>query len=189
MGVYIKGLEMPIAGMSIEIAENVDGKVYARLGYGLDDWHEVISVPAHGRLVDADELEETMDFALQQVNAYLDNLDADYYSAEYREMEARAQCYRIALEAIRSAPTVIQKEWQNREGHKKNLGKAQALPRRGTTDALLSFGESAKAKAARREVTRVRLIFAQGDQAWAKMRGTHYFIRARARIYGSLVKA
>ena len=56
MGIYIPGIEMPIAGMSIEIAENVDGKVYARLGYGLDDWHEVISVPAHGRLVDADAL-------------------------------------------------------------------------------------------------------------------------------------
>lgn len=36
---------------------------------------------------------------------------------------------------------------------------------------------------------RVHLIFAQGDQTWAKMRGTHYIIRARARIYGSLVKA
>lgn len=56
MGIYIPGIEMPIAGMSIEIAENVDGKVYARLGYGLDDWHEVISVPEHGRLVDADAL-------------------------------------------------------------------------------------------------------------------------------------
>lgn len=60
MGIYIPGIEMPIAGMSIEIAENVDGKVYARLGYGLDDWHEVISVPEHGRLVDADAFLEEM---------------------------------------------------------------------------------------------------------------------------------
>lgn len=28
---------------------------------------------------------------------------------------------------------------------------------------------------------RVRLIFAQGDQTWAKMRGTHCFIRVRTR--------
>lgn len=60
MGIYIPGIEMPIAGMSIEIAENVDGKVYARLGYGLDDWHEVISVPAHGRVVDADAFSAEM---------------------------------------------------------------------------------------------------------------------------------
>lgn len=78
---------------------------------------------------------------------------------------------------------------KNREGHKKKLGKAQALPRRGTTDALLSFGESAKAKAVRREVTRVRLIFAQGKDLGENERHTlcdkkiehnHNFLQSRS---------
>lgn len=73
-------------------------------------FEKAVEIPAHGDLIDREELEEEIDFSLQQVNTYLDNLDADYYSSEYRKMEARAECYRDALEYIRDAPTVIPRE-------------------------------------------------------------------------------
>ena len=61
MSIYIKGMQTPVAGQCIEFAENLNGDLYARLSPSFDDWHEVVSLPAHGRLVDADRLAETMD--------------------------------------------------------------------------------------------------------------------------------
>lgn len=66
MGVYIKGMEMPKdiePGLVIEFADGIDGKRYARLYHyrhgGLTEWLEAVSVPPHGRLVDADALKES----------------------------------------------------------------------------------------------------------------------------------
>lgn len=50
MSVLIEGMEMPKAGQIIEIAEGVEGTVYARISPGFDEWHPVIPVPPHGRL-------------------------------------------------------------------------------------------------------------------------------------------
>ena len=57
MSILIRGMEMPLPGQDIEIAEGLKGAVYARLTPSTDDeWHKVIKVPAHGRLIDADRL-------------------------------------------------------------------------------------------------------------------------------------
>lgn len=53
MSVLIRGMKMPKAGQSIEIAEGMTGIIYGRLTPSLDDeWHEVIEVPPHGRLIE-----------------------------------------------------------------------------------------------------------------------------------------
>lgn len=111
MGIYIKGVDMPLACAPCPVKYwcGLWSKVTLPAHIRHPDC-PLVEVPEHGRLVNADKLEEEIDFSLQQVNAYLDNIDADYYSAEYREMEARAECYRDALEYIRDAPTVIPKE-------------------------------------------------------------------------------
>ena len=51
MSVLIKGIEMPIAGQTIEICESDAGKHYARLTPSFDDWHEIVYVPPHGDLM------------------------------------------------------------------------------------------------------------------------------------------
>lgn len=57
MGIYIKGFKMPEGGYrTIEIAYDADGHPMAITDGG--DVFDVIPVPAHGRLIDADELEK-----------------------------------------------------------------------------------------------------------------------------------
>lgn len=86
MSVLIKGMEMPKAGQTIEIAQNVDGNMFARLEPSFDSWHEIIAVPApHGRLIDADELLKWADVIpltwdggvdINDLEEYLDNAPA-----------------------------------------------------------------------------------------------------------------
>lgn len=56
----IKDMPLPdkLAGHIIELAENVDGALYARLSPGFDNWHQVYNISSHGRLIDADEMME-----------------------------------------------------------------------------------------------------------------------------------
>lgn len=55
MGVYIKGMEMPIIEMEWTLRHGADGKWYvidtnAETSDG--EWHEIIPVPPHGDLID-----------------------------------------------------------------------------------------------------------------------------------------
>lgn len=62
MSVYIKGMEMPVfEHQSWDIRKGADGKWYmvdtnAETSDGA--WHEIVPVPDHGRLIDADALIE-----------------------------------------------------------------------------------------------------------------------------------
>ena len=88
MTILIKGMEMPKAGETIIIAENVDGTIYGRLEHG-DDWYPLIEVPTpHGRLVDATEL------LRDSGGIILETID------DHEEVE----------EMIKDAPTVIEAE-------------------------------------------------------------------------------
>lgn len=67
MSILIKGMEMPKKiepELVIEFADGIDGTRYARLyhyQYGsLTDWFEAVSVPPHGRLIDADAYESLL---------------------------------------------------------------------------------------------------------------------------------
>ena len=52
-GVYIKGMEMPwCEHQEIDIRRGADGKWYAIDG----DWYEIVPVPNHGDLIDAQEV-------------------------------------------------------------------------------------------------------------------------------------
>ena len=61
MSIYIKGIEMPIfEHQSWDIRKGADGKWYmvdtnAETSDGA--WHEMIPIPSHGRLIDADKFE------------------------------------------------------------------------------------------------------------------------------------
>lgn len=62
MGVYIKDMEMPVIELEWTIRRGADGKWYAidtNAETSDGEWHEIVPVPAHGRLIDADALEET----------------------------------------------------------------------------------------------------------------------------------
>lgn len=59
--ILIRGMDMPKdiePGLTIEFADGIDGKRYARLYHyqhgGLTEWCEAVSIPPHGRLIDAD---------------------------------------------------------------------------------------------------------------------------------------
>ena len=68
--ILIKGIDMPKniePGLVIEFADGIDGKRYARLYHyqhgGLTEWLEAVSVPPHGRCIDANALKESLVFA------------------------------------------------------------------------------------------------------------------------------
>ena len=86
MGVYIKGMEMPKDGEKLYMIAFSDGKACA--SYKPFEWHEVVSVPPHGRLVDDDRLGMT-DFEIAMCNG------------DYKELA------KMILEKIENAPTVI----------------------------------------------------------------------------------
>ena len=96
MGLYIEGIEEPIAGQVIEIAEGIDGKIYARINPGFDNWHQVHYISAHGRLIDAD---------------YLEDSSITYYAlpACANAMDLEADLV-IRLGEIDNAPTIIPAE-------------------------------------------------------------------------------
>ena len=54
MAIMIKGMEMPVAGQTILVVENWDGSIHARIEESFDNFHPVIEIPDHGRLIDAD---------------------------------------------------------------------------------------------------------------------------------------
>ena len=85
-GIYIPGMEMPKDGEKLYMIAFSDGKACA--SYKPFEWHEVVSVPPHGRLVDADRLGMT-DFEIVMCNG------------DYKELA------KMILEKIENAPTVI----------------------------------------------------------------------------------
>ena len=67
MGIYIRGMELPKEfdpDVYIELACGIDDKRYVRLYNfhqgGLTEWCEAVPIPPHGRLIDADALEDEL---------------------------------------------------------------------------------------------------------------------------------
>lgn len=59
MGVYIIGMEMPSIDLEWRIIHGQDGKWYAidvNAETSDGEWHEIVPIPEHGRLIDADAL-------------------------------------------------------------------------------------------------------------------------------------
>ena len=59
MGIYIEGMEMPSIDLEWRIIHGQDGKWYAidpNAETTDGEWHEIVPVPEHGRLIDADAL-------------------------------------------------------------------------------------------------------------------------------------
>ena len=98
MGIYIKGVEMPEFGEKIIIltssgyVEDVSGQVISGV--------EAISVPPHGRLIDADRM-------LADNEKYFDQLGRPENEIQNRYNSVRA--------SIRLAPTVIPAEVKHNE--------------------------------------------------------------------------
>ena len=95
MGVYIKDMEMPVIEMEWTIRRGADGKWYAvdtNAETTDGEWHELVPVPPHGRLIDADAL---------AVN--------DGWLAEAEEY--RTHISFVYSNDIDNAPTVIPAEW------------------------------------------------------------------------------
>lgn len=60
MSVLIKGMEMPVIELEWTIRRGADGKWYAidtNAETSDGQWHEIIHVPPHGRLIDGDVAE------------------------------------------------------------------------------------------------------------------------------------
>ena len=100
MSVLIKGMDMPKAGELLQVAENVDGKIFVReTTHG--EWHPLIEVTTpHGRLIDADYL-------LAMAEEYIEEYDAtDSYG-----LHTDKWCgWKEAEDVIRTAKTVIEAE-------------------------------------------------------------------------------
>ncbi len=98
MGVYIKGMEMPIIEMEWTIRHEADGKWYAidtNAETSDGEWHEIVPVPPHGRLSDADAL-------WMEINKICDRRDAGIISD--------LTCLQQLLSAFRHDPTIIPAE-------------------------------------------------------------------------------
>ena len=95
MSLLIKDLAMPVfEGQSWTIHHGADGKWYVEdTNAETTDgkWHEIISIPAHGRLVDADELADSFE-------------PSDFWNPD-----AEDNCF-AAVRIVHSAPTIIEAE-------------------------------------------------------------------------------
>lgn len=102
MSILIKGMEMPVfEHQSWDIRKGADGKWYmvdtnAETSDG--EWHEIIPVPPHGRLIDADAL--------------IDAIIAKYIRHErHRELVfAVVQIKQDMADIINELPTIIPAE-------------------------------------------------------------------------------
>lgn len=64
MGIYLPNMEMPVIELDWTIRRGADGKWYAidtNAETSDGEWHEIIPVPPHGRLIDADALKTMWD--------------------------------------------------------------------------------------------------------------------------------
>lgn len=90
---------MPKAGQVIEIAQNVDGSMFARLEPSFDTWHEVVTVQTpHGPLTDINKLKNNIEILSDKRYS-----NADWYK-DYRKA-----CIDIN-EIIDAALTIIEAE-------------------------------------------------------------------------------
>ena len=90
MSVLIKGMEMPKDTCEIRITIDQDGDWWARRIDPDDEWHEVVEVPKHGRLIDAGALTELVETEFR-------NWGEDYDASQF-------------LGDIEDAPTIIEAE-------------------------------------------------------------------------------
>lgn len=100
MGVYIN-MEMPKDGEKLYMIVFSDGKACA--SYKPFEWHEVVSLPPHGRLIDADALHKLFEDQWH----YLQVLDWN----ENPTAEARQSGVNWCINTMHdSAPTIIEAE-------------------------------------------------------------------------------
>ena len=95
MSILIKDMDMPGIELEWTIRRGTDGKWYAidtNTETSDGEWHEIVSVPSHGRLGDLDKLERDL------------RLMAKYQSGE------RQQGILGCCETIRLTPTIIPAE-------------------------------------------------------------------------------
>jgi len=88
MGIYIKGMEMPKEGARAFTIVFSDGK--AAISVEPFEWHEVIPVPDHGRLIDADDKINQLKTLIEQV------------PRPFQEV-----LYQYAIDLLERCPTVI----------------------------------------------------------------------------------
>ena len=102
MSILIKGMEMPVFEHdSWDIRKGTDGKWYvvdtnAETTDG--EWHEIIPVPPHGRLIDADAFTQR-----------IDDESKKFYAMNEYDSGLRAG-YRASMRAAKLTPTIIESE-------------------------------------------------------------------------------
>lgn len=107
MGIYIKGMEMPKDGELLCINIYPDGKVCINLDLDSKQIATAVSVPLHGRLIDADKL-GIQDAEKQAYEAYLQEKGEDFIEEPLLEyLRGRSDGLTEASGYVRFAPTII----------------------------------------------------------------------------------
>lgn len=113
MSILIKGMDMPKdiePGLVIEFADGIDGKRYARLWHyrhgGLTEWLEAVSIPSHGRLIDADVLTGKMEYNLWAIEDKAEK-ELGFDEAFRRGMQYG---HAVCVDAVNDTPTIIPAE-------------------------------------------------------------------------------
>lgn len=95
MSILIKGMEMPKSGCVITIYK-IDGNFYASKNG--TELCPLVEIPPHGRLIDADEMERTMN---------------DMVQGNIRELPYSDTLWDLAFRWIDKQPTIIEAEDNN----------------------------------------------------------------------------
>jgi hypothetical protein len=99
MGVYIKGIKMPEHYTKMDFGYDADGNPQVIVG---EEVYDVIPVPPHGRLIDADEL-----VALVYANIALFDSTPGRLGADQKLVR---EWLRSMADDINEAPTIIEAE-------------------------------------------------------------------------------
>lgn len=106
MSIIIHGGEMPKKeGYWIRVQP--DGKILSRTGRVIEDAYAE-QIPPHGRLIDADAIQQETDGKLAELQKVID--DASRWSEEIKDAVADKYTMLTAKEWIAWAPTIIEAE-------------------------------------------------------------------------------
>ena len=108
MSIYISGVDLPKDSEHIlSITINHDGTVYRNLDLKCKTIATAISVPPHGRLIDADALRQSLGESIDECNKWADEVEGgEMYARVSQSLGTFVEC---SLR-VKAAPTIIEAE-------------------------------------------------------------------------------
>lgn len=85
--ILIRGMEMPNVGEKIEFTQNIAGRIYAKFNPSRGYMCEVIELPEHGDLIDAESLADDLLYDAELADRALNDMSLVGSERDYMQSE------------------------------------------------------------------------------------------------------